>query len=105
MMAMITAKLAKMRWRNVQFFTVSPRGGSSAAEYSRGCFIYKTESRPRREGFCWIGRWGWGVSEDAFAGKPGSHGDRIVRMDAVQCGSQPAREERWRGLTGMDGPT
>jgi len=26
MMAIITAKLAKMRWRNVQFFTVSPRG-------------------------------------------------------------------------------
>jgi len=25
-MAMITAKLAKMRWRNVQFFTVDPRG-------------------------------------------------------------------------------
>jgi hypothetical protein len=26
MIAIITAKLAKMRWRNVQFFTVSPRG-------------------------------------------------------------------------------
>jgi hypothetical protein len=26
MMVIITAKLAKMRWRNVQFFTVNPRG-------------------------------------------------------------------------------
>ncbi|MNZ59300.1 hypothetical protein D3C78_773320 [compost metagenome] len=35
-MVMITAKLANMRWRNVQFFTVSPRGHSNAGEYSRG---------------------------------------------------------------------
>ena len=35
-MAMITAKLAKIRWRNVQFFTVNPRGHSNDAEYSRG---------------------------------------------------------------------
>jgi len=43
MIAIITAKLAKMRWRNVQFFTVSPRCGSKCGEYSRGrCFIYKT---------------------------------------------------------------
>ena len=46
MMAIITAKLAKMRWRNVQFFTVNPRADSKCGEYSRGrCFIYKTVAR------------------------------------------------------------
>ena len=35
-MAMITAKLANMRWRNVQFFTVDPRSHSNEGEYSGG---------------------------------------------------------------------
>ena len=29
-------KLAQIRWRNVQFFTVNPRGHSNDAKYSRG---------------------------------------------------------------------
>jgi hypothetical protein len=41
MMAIITAKLAKMRWRNVQFFTVSPRGAvEMLRSIAEGCVSF-----------------------------------------------------------------
>ncbi|CAI8828509.1 hypothetical protein EMIT043CA1_210065 [Pseudomonas brassicacearum] len=36
MMAMITAKLARMRWRNVQFFTVKPRAFEMLGSIAEG---------------------------------------------------------------------
>jgi hypothetical protein len=42
MMAMITAKLAKIRWRNVQFFTVSPQEFNT----DNAGFKKRTDRRP-----------------------------------------------------------
>jgi hypothetical protein len=44
MIAMITAKLARIRWRKVQFFTVSPQEFNSGVDAE---FKKRTDRRPK----------------------------------------------------------